>query len=110
MEKLVAGAAKVKPGNGLDKDSRMGPMHTETQPAEVEAQLKDAVDRGAKVVYGGGRPKGAEHDKGWVIEPTILENVPDATRTWTEDVFGPALPVRQIKDLDEGLVLTNNSQ
>ncbi len=61
MEKLVARASKLKPGNGLDKDTRMGPMHTQTQRAEVEAQVKDAVDRGAKVVYGGGRPKGAEY-------------------------------------------------
>src|SRR2546428_10536202 len=109
MEKLVARASKLKPGNGLDKDSRMGPMHTETQRAEVEAQLKDAVDHGAKVVYGGGRPKGAEYEKGWFIEPTILENVPDGARMWTEEVFGPALPVRKIKDLDEGLTLANNS-
>src|SRR6202048_3228959 len=58
MEKLVARAGKLKPGNGLDKDSRMGPMHTETQRAEVEAQIKDAIDRGAKVVYGGGGRQG----------------------------------------------------
>src|SRR6266567_4000376 len=109
MEKLVARASKLKPGNGLDKDSRMGPMHTETQRAEVEAQVKDAVDRGAKVLYGGGRPKGAEYEKGWFIEPAILENVPDGARMWTEEVFGPALPVRKIKDLDEGLKLANDS-
>src|SRR5213595_1100039 len=87
MEKLVARAAKLKPGNGLDKDSRMGPMHTETQRAEVEAQVKDAVDRGAKVVFGGGRPKGSEYEKGWFIQPTILEDVPEGSRMWTEEVF-----------------------
>jgi succinate-semialdehyde dehydrogenase/glutarate-semialdehyde dehydrogenase len=109
MEKVIARASKLKPGNGLDKDSRMGPMHTETQRAEVEAQLKDAIDRGAKVVYGGGRPKGAEYEKGWFIEPTILEDVPDGARVWTEEVFGPVLPVRKIKDLDEGLRLANDT-
>lgn len=101
LEKLVARASKLKPGNGLDKESRMGPMHTETQRAEVEAQVKDAVARG--------RPKGAEYAKGWFIEPTILENVPDGARVWTEEVFGPALPVRKIKDLDEGIRLANDS-
>ena len=109
MEKLVARASKLKPGNGLEKDSRMGPMHTETQRAEVEAQVKDAIDRGAKVVFGGGRPAGPGYDKGWFIEPTVLENVPDGARMWTEEVFGPALPVRRIKDLDEGLRLANDS-
>ena len=110
MEKLIARASKLKPGNGLEKDSRMGPMHTETQRAEVEAQIKDAVDRGAKTLYGGGRPKGEAYDKGWFIEPTILGDVPDGARMWTEEVFGPALPVRRIKDLDEGLRLANDSQ
>src|SRR4029077_5185437 len=110
LEKLVARAAKLKPGNGLDKDSRMGPMHSETHGAEVEAQVKDAVDRGAKTIYGGGRPKGADYDKGWFIEPTIIVDVPDGAPMWTEEVFGPALPVRRIKDLDEGLRLANDSQ
>src|SRR2546425_9600790 len=110
MEKLVARAAKLKPGNGLDKDSRMGPMHTETQRAEVEAQVKDAVSKGARAVFGGGRPDGNEYEKGWFIQPAILENVPDGARMWKEEVFGPALPVRRIKDLDEGLRLANDSQ
>jgi acyl-CoA reductase-like NAD-dependent aldehyde dehydrogenase len=109
MEKLVARASKLKPGNGLEKDSRMGPMHSETQRAEVEAQIKDAVGRGAHALFGGGRPKGDAYDRGWFIEPTILENVPDGARMWTEEVFGPALPVRRIKDLDEGLRLANDS-
>src|SRR5438552_6901531 len=41
LEKLIARASKLKPGNGLDKDSRMGPIHSDAQSAEVEAQLKD---------------------------------------------------------------------
>ena len=110
MEKLVARAAKLKPGNGLDKDSRMGPMHTETQRAEVEAQVKDALSKGARAVFGGGRPDGDEYERGWFIQPAILENVPDGARMWKEEVFGPALPVRRIKDLDEGLRLANDSQ
>jgi succinate-semialdehyde dehydrogenase/glutarate-semialdehyde dehydrogenase len=87
----------------------MGPMHTETQRAEVEAQIKDAVDRGAKVLFGGGRPKGPDYEKGWFIEPTILTDVPDDARMWKEEVFGPALPVRKVKDLDEALRLSNDS-
>src|ERR1700680_2795638 len=110
MEKLVARASKLKPGNGLDKDSRMGPMHSQTQRAEVEAQVKDAVDAGAKVIFGGGRPNGDGYEKGWFIQPTILEKVPDGARMWAEEVFGPALPIRKIKDLDEGLRLANDTQ
>jgi acyl-CoA reductase-like NAD-dependent aldehyde dehydrogenase len=109
LERLVARAKRLKPGNGMDRDTRMGPMHTASQRAEVEAQVQDAVERGATVVFGGGRPEGAEYERGHFINPVILADVPDDARMWTEEVFGPALPVRRIKDLDEGLDLANHS-
>jgi acyl-CoA reductase-like NAD-dependent aldehyde dehydrogenase len=109
LEKLAARAGKLKVGNGLEKDSRMGPMHSETQRAEVEAQVQDALERGARAAFGGGRPEGSEYASGNFLNPVILEDVPDAARVWREEVFGPALPVRRIRDLDEGLRLANDS-
>jgi succinate-semialdehyde dehydrogenase/glutarate-semialdehyde dehydrogenase len=109
LEKLIARARRLKPGNGMDRDSRMGPMHSAGQREEVEAQVQDALDRGAQVAFGGGRPDGAEYERGHFINPTILTDVPDDSRMWTEEVFGPALPVRRIRDLDEGLELANRS-
>ncbi len=109
IQMLVARAAKLKPGNGMDRDSRMGPMHTATQRTEVEAQVKDAVDKGARIVFGGGRPEGEAYDKGNFINPTIMVDVPDGCRMVAEEVFGPALPVMIIKDLDEGLRRANDS-
>jgi len=109
LERLVARAGKLKPGNGMDKDSRMGPMHTESQRAEVESQLQDSLDRGARAAFGGGRPEGDGYEQGNFINPTILVDVPDDARVWKEEVFGPVLPVRRIKDLDEGIRLGNDS-
>jgi succinate-semialdehyde dehydrogenase/glutarate-semialdehyde dehydrogenase len=109
LERLVERARKLKPGNGMERESRMGPMHSETQRAEVEAQVQDAIQRGARVVFGGGRPEGPGYEKGYFINPTILVDVPDDSRMVTEEVFGPALPVMRIKDLDEGLRRANAS-
>src|SRR5262252_5816187 len=109
LERLIARARRLKPGDGMNRDSRMGPMHTAGQRSEVEAQVQNALDRGARLVFGGGRPQGAEYDKGNFINPAILVDVPDDARMWTEEVFGPALPVRRIRDLDEGLQLANRS-
>ncbi len=109
LERLVARAKRLKPGNGMDKDSRMGPMHSETQRAEVEAQVQDALDRGARLAFGGGRPQGPEYERGNFINPAILVDVPGDSRMVTEEVFGPALPVMRIKDLDEGLARANDS-
>src|SRR5947208_6376801 len=76
LERLVERDKKLKPGNGMEKDTRMGPMHTETQRAEVEAQVQDALDKGAKVAFGGGRPEGSEYEKANSINPTILPEAP----------------------------------
>ena len=109
LERLVERARKLKPGNGMDRATRMGPMHTETQRAEVESQVQDALERGATVAFGGGRPEGAEYDTGNFINPVILVDVPDGSRMLTEEVFGPALPMIRIRDLDEGLERANSS-
>jgi acyl-CoA reductase-like NAD-dependent aldehyde dehydrogenase len=109
MDRLVGRAKRLKPGNGMDRDTRMGPMHSAAQRAEVEAQVADALERGARIVFGGGRPEGSEYEKGHFINPTILTDVPDDSRMITEEVFGPALPVMRVKDLDEGLARANRS-
>ena len=109
LERLIERAKKLKPGDGMSRDSRMGPMHTPGQRAEVEAQVQDALERGARIVFGGGRPQGPEYEIGNFINPTILVDVPDGSRMVNEEVFGPALPVMRIKDLDEGLARANNS-
>jgi succinate-semialdehyde dehydrogenase/glutarate-semialdehyde dehydrogenase len=99
----------MKPGNGLDPASRMGPMHTATQRDEVEAQVKDALEKGARVVYGGGRPEGEGFDKGNFLNPVVLADVPLGSRMLTEEVFGPALPVVKVADLEEAIRLANDS-
>jgi acyl-CoA reductase-like NAD-dependent aldehyde dehydrogenase len=109
LDRLVERARKLKPGNGMDRDSRMGPMHTETQRAEVEAQVEDAVGRGARIAFGGGRPQGPAYEQGYFITPTILVDVPDESRMIREEVFGPALPVMKIASLDEGIARANDS-
>ena len=109
LERLVARAKRLKPGDGLDPDSRMGPMHSVTQRTEVESQVQDAVDRGARIVFGGGRPEGDQYGRGHFVNPTILVDVPHDSRMVTEEVFGPALPVMRIRDLDEGIARANAS-
>ena len=109
LERLIERAAKLKVGNGMDKETRMGPMHTAGQRSDVEAQVKDAVDRGAKIAYGGGRPDGEAYGRGNFINPTILVDVPEGSRVLTEEVFGPALPVVRIRDLDDGIRRANAS-
>jgi succinate-semialdehyde dehydrogenase / glutarate-semialdehyde dehydrogenase len=96
-------------GNGASKETRMGPIHIESQRKEIEEQVEDAKSRGAKVVFGGERPKGGDFDKGNFYLPTLLTNVPEDSKVSTEETFGPVLPVFTFKTLDEAIEKANNS-
>ncbi|MBI2361256.1 MAG: aldehyde dehydrogenase [Deltaproteobacteria bacterium] len=109
IEKLVEKVKKLKIGNGLNRESIMGPLHTADQRKEVEEQVQDAVTRGAKVLYGAERPHGGEYDKGFYLMPTLVTDVAPESRMLEEEVFGPALPIVRVKDLEEGVKQANNS-
>ena len=110
MTKFSERAAKEwKLGPQFAADSKMGPLHTEQQRAEVEAQVADAVKRGAKVVVGGARPTGPDFDKGWYYPATVVTEVPLDSRMATEEVFGPAVPIFIVRDLDEAITKANAS-
>jgi succinate-semialdehyde dehydrogenase/glutarate-semialdehyde dehydrogenase len=110
IARVVARAERLKLGSGTDANAQMGPLHTEKQRAEIESQLADAIERGGKVVAGGERPTGGEFDKGFYFKPTVVVDVPDGARVWTEETFGPLLPIMRVKDLDEALEKANSSE
>src|SRR6516225_3368233 len=109
VQKLIGKVQRLKVGNGLDKDTRLGPMHSKAQREEIESQIADTVKRGAKVVVGGKRPEGAEYEKGFFYLPTVLTDAPHDSRVVTEETFGPVLPVFKVRDLDEGIEKANSS-
>jgi succinate-semialdehyde dehydrogenase/glutarate-semialdehyde dehydrogenase len=109
IERLVARVGKLRVGNGLEEGTIIGPMHSSSQREEVEAQVADAVDRGARVLTGGARPEGDKFERGYFYSPTLLADVPEDARVATEEVFGPALPIFRVGDLDEAIEKANNS-
>lgn len=109
MDLLMGRVKKTTIGPGENPQTKMGPLHTNVQRAEVEAQVADAVAKGARVLTGGKRPTGDGFDKGYYLEPTVLADVPLDSRMVKEEVFGPALPVWRVKDLDEAIEMANNS-
>ena len=109
IEKLVGKAKKLRVGNGLQRDTLLGPLHTADQRKEVEEQVEDTVKRGAKVLCGGERPKGGDYDKGFYLMPALVTDVDPESRMIKEEVFGPALPIMRVKSLEEGIEQANNS-
>lgn len=103
---LVEKAASIRVGmdgpNAFDTD--YGALANESQLAIVEAQVQDAVDKGARVLTGGRRTGG-----GLFYEPTVLVDVDHSMKCMTEETFGPLLPVMPFDDLDEAVELANDS-
>ena len=109
IAKLVEKVRKLRVGNGLTRGTMLGPLHTKAQREEVEEQVADAVQRGAKVLVGGDRPTGDEYDKGYFLNPSVVVDVDLESKLLKDEVFGPALPVVRIKNLEEGLAQANDS-
>jgi succinate-semialdehyde dehydrogenase/glutarate-semialdehyde dehydrogenase len=109
VSKLVAKAEKLRVGNGLEPGVIVGPLHTSEQREEIEEQVRDAVERGARILTGGKRPAGAAFAQGNFYLPTLLAGVDETSRIVQEEVFGPALPLMRVKDLDEAIEKANDS-
>ncbi len=109
VEKLKAKVERLRVGPGWEKGVLIGPMHTAGQRAEIEEQVADAVERGAKIVVGGRRPEGPPYERGNYYLPTVLVEAPHDSRVATEETFGPVLPVWRVRDLDEAIRLANSS-
>jgi acyl-CoA reductase-like NAD-dependent aldehyde dehydrogenase len=111
-EFVKAFAEKVKTirvGNGLDKATHMGPVHTEEQREKVESMVEDAENRGAKDLIKGGRPTEKELASGNFYTPTVLTQVDYDAKIAREECFGPALPIFVVKDLEEAIERANDT-
>ncbi len=105
VDRLTAKAAKLKLGPGDAQGTQIGPLHSAQGRERVEAQVADAVDGGAKVLHGARRPDGL--DAGFYYEPTLLLEPPEDSRVATEEVFGPALPIWRVRNLEHAIDCAN---
>jgi len=108
-DKLLGKVAKLNVGPGTEGGVRLGPLHSASQRAEIEEQVADAVAKGAEILVGGERPEGDKYAKGHFYQPTVLTGVSPDARMYREEVFGPALPLYRVSDLDQALERANDS-
>jgi len=98
----------LKIGNGLDKDTDLGPLTTKKRLDEVENLVEKTKSEGAKVLCGGQRPAG--FNKGYFYEPTVFDNVKDDYTIMHEEPFGPLAPILSFKEFDEVIERANNHE
>ncbi len=97
VDKFVAAAKAIKVGDGLDKETRMGPLAHNRRLDAIEAFVADATAKGAKVEAGGRRIG----NKGYFFEPTVLTGVSREARIMNEEPFGPLAIINSFDTFDE---------
>jgi succinate-semialdehyde dehydrogenase/glutarate-semialdehyde dehydrogenase len=106
IKQVVAETRTLKQGQGNEDGVDIGAMSNERQLQIVIDHVKDAEQRGAKILTGGRR--GANPD-GLFYEPTVLTNVDHDMTIMRDETFGPVLPVMTFKTEEEAIKLANDS-
>ena len=83
----------------------MGAVTFPPQLEIIDGHVRDAVEKGARVLTGG-HPQAAA---GRFYEPTVLVDVDHSMKCMQEETFGPTIPIMKISDPDEGVRLANDS-
>ena len=105
-EKLRVATAELKLGEGTGEGVTMGPLINEGAANDVLEFINDAVAKGANVVAGGSRSALGS----CFIEPTILTNVSQDMRVFSEEIFGPVAPIFKFKTEEEAIAMANDTE
>jgi succinate-semialdehyde dehydrogenase/glutarate-semialdehyde dehydrogenase len=103
VDKFAAAAKALKVGDGLTEGITLGPLANPRRVRAMDALVKDAVEKGAKLVTGGHRVG----DVGNFFEPTVLKDVPTTARAMNEEPFGPLALMVPFDTLDEAIAEAN---
>ncbi|HEV7222880.1 MAG TPA: aldehyde dehydrogenase family protein [Pirellulales bacterium] len=102
LDVLAPKVAAIKAGDQLDPATQMGPMVREADAVRVGQWIDEAVAAGARVVTGGQR-------QGALYSPTLVADVDSRMRISCDELFGPAVAVTPVEDIDQAIALANDT-
>lgn len=104
VEVLREKTAALVIGGPDNANADMGPLMSQAQFDKVTGYFDTAKSEGLSVITGG---DAADQDSGYFVQPTIYGDVPQESRLWNEEIFGPILAVRSFKDADDAIAQAN---
>lgn len=107
LERVIAVAKGMVPGDPLDPDTVFGAMVSERQMNTALDYIATADSQGNRRLLGGGRVR--QETGGFYVEPTIFDRVEADHTLAREEVFGPVLGVQTFKSQDEAMALANDT-
>ena len=107
-EALTARVRGIKVGDGRKPGMQMGPAVDASQLRTDLDAIAAAKQDGARLLAGGERLAGSEHEHGFFVAPTLFDRVEPGTRLSRQEVFGPVLAIQAAKDASHALHLAND--
>jgi acyl-CoA reductase-like NAD-dependent aldehyde dehydrogenase len=101
-DKFVEAVRDLVVGNPREEKTFVGPIITEDDAKRIEQSIQNAVGKGGRLLCGGGR-------NGRLIQPAVLENVPQDAEASCEEIFGPVTVLYPFDDFDKALSAVNDS-
>ncbi|MBC2902633.1 NADP-dependent succinic semialdehyde dehydrogenase [Streptomyces cupreus] len=107
-ERFTAGMKALKVGDPMEEDTEVGPLSTEQGRSDLEELVDDATRSGATALCGGHRLRRPELP-GWYYPPTVLAGITREMRIHREEAFGPVATLYRAGDLDEAVLIANDT-
>lgn len=106
LPRLQAALEQMNVGNPLAEDVAMGPLTSQAQWLKVASYFAIAREEGLHCLTGGQVPD----REGWFVSPTLYSDVPEGSRLWNEEIFGPVLCARRFATEAQAIALANDSR
>jgi succinate-semialdehyde dehydrogenase/glutarate-semialdehyde dehydrogenase len=104
-DRFVRGVESLTVGDPMDADTDVGPIASLSILETLEAQVRQSVDAGARVLTGGRRMD----REGYFFQPTVLSDIPPDCPAYTEELFGPAASLFRFDSIEEAIQLANST-
>lgn len=97
----------LKIGPGYLKESQLGAIITEAHLVKIKDWIKRGIEEGAELVLDGRGYSIPGYEQGFYLGPTIFDHVKAGMQIGEEEIFGPVLCIKRVRDFEEGLALMN---
>ena len=106
VDAFVTEMKKINMGDPTDENVQLGPLSSQEQFETVRDQVKESVDKGAKVLCGGEVP-----DRTGAYYPaTVLSDLKPGMPAFDDEIFGPVASIIRAKDDEDAMRLANDSR
>ncbi|ATO49637.1 CoA-acylating methylmalonate-semialdehyde dehydrogenase [Brevibacillus laterosporus] len=107
IEVLVEETRKLKTGDGHYEENFVGPLIREVHKERVLGYIETGIKEGATLLIDG---RNVKEEEGYYVGATIFDHVQPDMKIWQDEIFAPVLSIVRVKNLEEGIELTNQSK